>query len=322
MFLISFSIISSAVADLGIDKQVEMDYFTDYDLLMSGLDGKASSHDEKLRFKRDSSNTEPSKVSNTSDDYDLKLTDGSGLLLGRLKTSKPIEVEVLQRGEKGEAVVKGSVELSSAAAVSASKDASGNVDVILTYSGISGPSDSNLNITAQEVKISFKLVYGSPRGDYWNASAIVASLTGSLEGNGTNVPLNFSTDVTPKSGKTANIADAQCTNGYGICAPLLLSWSCGSQVLSPLTLSSQAATAYSVRLSFSDLQIQVGDKTSWLNNWDCDPILSIGLWSTLLVTLLLVAILTYAIAMISTVATPDKYDDPKGPVLNLGQQSE
>jgi len=311
MRLALFSLLLSTVS-ASLDANVEADFF------------HSQRDDALLRQKRDSSDVEEvvgegmKNAAAKDDPLDLKIKDDTGKQLAWLKTSKPITIDVVQRDEKGKAHVKGSVTLSGTPAIQASEFGNGNVNVALTYTDFSKPSDS-LNITAKEVQISFNLNIGMPRSDYWNMSGIVVSLKIS---NGTTGPQNITEDLTPKSGYTPSIADASCTNGYSICAPLSLSWTCSGQLLHNLQFSSIPATDYSMRVLFTDLQLQLGGKTSWSNAWDCDPLLSIGLWSTLLVSLLMVSILTYAIAMVTSMSTPDKFDDPKGPVLNLGQQNE
>jgi len=301
-----------------VDSNIDVDFYVDYDDLLGETSLVRDKRETGLEGEK---KTLPPGSYSASDPYDLLLTDSAGVQLARMKTSRPILLEVIQPDSQGLApVVVGNVSLTANASVTAVKTEDGNLNVVLSYKDISGPSDK-FNVSAQEVKISFMVMVGSPRSDYWNVSAIVASLSGSLTGKSTNVPLNLTADVTPRIGRSSSLADVQCTNGYGICAPQRLSWSCSSQVLPPLALASMAATDYSLRLTFTGLQLQLGNATTWSFTWDCDPLISIGLWSTLLVTLLLLSVITYALAMLSTVATPDKYDDPKGPVLNLGQQA-
>jgi len=54
-------------------------------------------------------------------------------------------------------------------------------------------------------------------------------------------------------------------------------------------------------------------------NWDCDPIIPISLWASLLITIFLATILFWALYMISSLHTPNKFDDPKGPSIHVPQ---
>jgi len=49
--------------------------------------------------------------------------------------------------------------------------------------------------------------------------------------------------------------------------------------------------------------------------YDCDPIWSSALWSSLLLSLFLIVILAWAIDMLVTLNGPSKFDDPKGKPL-------
>ena len=54
-------------------------------------------------------------------------------------------------------------------------------------------------------------------------------------------------------------------------------------------------------------------------NWDCDPLIPISLWVSLLITLMLATILFWALYMLSALQTPNKFDDPKGPSIHVPQ---
>ena len=55
-------------------------------------------------------------------------------------------------------------------------------------------------------------------------------------------------------------------------------------------------------------------------SWNCDPILSIPIWTGLLIGLGLLMGFLWAIGMIATVNTPDRFDDPKGKQISVLQQ--
>ena len=54
-------------------------------------------------------------------------------------------------------------------------------------------------------------------------------------------------------------------------------------------------------------------------NWDCDPLIPLSVWVSLLVTLLLASILIWAINMLTALQTPNKWDDPKKPGIHVAQ---
>ena len=54
---------------------------------------------------------------------------------------------------------------------------------------------------------------------------------------------------------------------------------------------------------------------------DCSGWYTGPIWSGLIVTILLIAILSYGLAMISKVTTMDRFDDPKGKTISVPQES-
>lgn len=47
-------------------------------------------------------------------------------------------------------------------------------------------------------------------------------------------------------------------------------------------------------------------------NWDCDPVISVTLWVSLLIPLFLLFVIIWATTMLTSVHTPDKFDNPHG----------
>lgn len=274
---------------------------------------------EQARKKREAEEPAVAALPKTPYPYDYKFKDADDKTLARLRTEGPLMMKLLQVKE-GKPAVVGSISLNSTATTTASKDASGAVLATMNFKGL--PAGSDPNLTVEEVTIKLTLSTGTPKKDYWSLSSITTTVTATLHTGGageTNQNITMDLDLTPKRGYTSNIADAACTNGYGICAPTWLSWSCSSQILSPLTFTELAPSGYSARLVLSGLQLQPGEGDSFAINWDCDPLIPISLWVSLLISLMLISILTYGIAMISSIHTPDKYDDPKGPTISVGQ---
>jgi len=49
--------------------------------------------------------------------------------------------------------------------------------------------------------------------------------------------------------------------------------------------------------------------------WDCDPLIPISVWVSVLITLFLASILMWGVCMLAYLNTPTKFDDPKGPSI-------
>lgn len=207
------------------------------------------------------------------------------------------------------AVVSGSVE-----------NGTGVIDVTISYEGAN--DDSSYVVTGAVIKASIELG-GNTRKDYWNitSASIAVNYNYTAEGTQSNITVN----LTPaKFGITDHPADAQCTTGYGICAPKGLCWSCNDQVMKPtnVTLIGADQTTVFLHLPGMVLEPSLGNSSfeyGFSNNWDCDPIIPISLWASLLITLFLASILLWALNMISSLHTPNKFDDPKGPSIHVPQ---
>jgi len=270
--------------------------------------------------------------------YEMKNSSGDTLVRMNL-TGGPLTLDLLQivKNEKDKLVlvtekrgrrpqIFGSVGLSGAAITTATKKDDGSIDFSITFHGDVGDKSSFLVETAT---IKMSVVTGAPKKDYWRVTSVTASLSGSRNDSVTNNATHFEVtdlDLTPRYGYTGEKGNSACTNGYSICAPIGLSWTCDSQSLKPVNLT-KVGVGYTVQLDLTGLFLQLGKGlptsrvyASWGYNWDCDPLFPLELWVCVLVTLLMASILFYAIAMIGSIATPDKFDDPKGPSIHVGNQ--
>jgi len=205
------------------------------------------------------------------------------------------------------AVVTGSVE-----------NGTGVIDITITYTGMNGGSD--YLVSGAVIKASIELG-GPTRTDYWN----ITSASISVDYTANETASNITVDLTPaKFGYSPHAADAACTNGYGICAPKGLSWTCTDQVMRPNNVTLIGADKPTVFLHLPGMVLQpsLGNssfKYGFSFNWDCDPIIPISLWASLLITIFLASILFWALYMISSLHTPNKFDDPKGPSIHVPQ---
>uniref|UniRef100_H2Y9Q9 V-type proton ATPase subunit S1 n=2 Tax=Ciona savignyi TaxID=51511 RepID=H2Y9Q9_CIOSA len=74
-------------------------------------------------------------------------------------------------------------------------------------------------------------------------------------------------------------------------------------------------------LEFKNLQVQPFDVIdgSFSRAVDCQGWFSIGIWTGLIITLLLLTILTMGLCMVAQISTMDRFDDPKGKPLSIPQ---
>merc|ERR1712179_363386 len=156
------------------------------------------------------------------------------------------------------------------------------------------------DLTAAEVVLTVT-TQGETREDYWNLTQATLSLTGSY--NGTALPAQA--DITPKSGYSGMYP--ACTAPYTPCAPIGLSWSCTNQVLAPTAamVNKTGLGARTVTAIIPGLVLQLGNSTEQYN-WDCDPLIPISVWVSVLVSLFLASILMWGICMLAWLQTPTK----------------
>jgi len=171
---------------------------------------------------------------------------------------------------------------------------------------------SGLELTAAEITLTVA-TQGDTRKDYWNLTSATLSLTGSLNGSA----LPESSDITPKSGYSVYMP--ACTSPYTPCAPIGLSWTCTDQVFAPTSseVNKIGLGKRTVKAHIPGWVIQLGNSTTEQFAWDCDPLIPISVWVSVLVTLFLASLLMWGLCMLATLQTPSKFDDPKGPSIHV-----
>lgn len=268
--------------------------------------------------------------------YFFEIKDASGQVAARLnltqgpfnltwvKTTTNDKGQVVYVTKKGQVDVmdfslfNGTVPTTSAVVTGSMENGTGVIDITIAYQGMSAGAD--YVVSGAVIKASIELG-GPTRTDYWN----ITSASISVDFTANETASNITVDLTPaKFGYSPHAADAACTTGYGICAPKGLSWSCTDQVLRPnnVTLIGADKTTVFLHLQGMVLEPTLGNNTfkyGFSFNWDCDPIIPISLWASLLITIFLATILFWALYMISSLHTPNKFDDPKGPSIHVPQ---
>jgi len=199
----------------------------------------------------------------------------------------------------------------------------------VTFSYTEQPHNDSTELQVQTAEFKFTIEWGwlsnVTRGDYWNLTSAGLKLTGKL---GDQNLTELSADLTPKFSYTGKAGDTACTTGYGTCAPLYLSWACGNQILAPTNLRAVGGNKYTLQWIMPGLELEPewGDKANFTqanfkfsDPWDCDPLLALPVWVGLLISLFLASILLWAIQMLTALQTPNKWDDPKKPGIQVAQ---
>ncbi|KAF2361320.1 ATPase V1 complex subunit S1 [Trinorchestia longiramus] len=132
---------------------------------------------------------------------------------------------------------------------------------------------------------------------YWRVSTIDVELNKDSKSTGstTTVHLAKFKDLSVPVGKSYS------------CTPPLYYWeNVSTKVGMKLVLNGVQAEAFIVNGT---------DTPKFSDSWDCVGFFTIGIWSGLLATLLLVVILTIGLAMLADIKTMDRFDDPKGKTI-------
>jgi len=195
------------------------------------------------------------------------------------------------------------------------------IDVTFSYNITDSTDSSSFQVQTAEFKFTIEWGWGADvtRGDYWNMTSAGLTLTGKI-GDKTEL----TADLTPKFSYTGKAGDTACTTDYGTCAPVRLSWSCSNQTLAPTDLAAVGDDQWTLQWIMPGLMLEPewGDKanfTGFSAPWDCDPLLPLPVWVGILISLFLASILLWAIQMLTALQTPNKWDDPKKPGIQVAQ---
>jgi len=179
--------------------------------------------------------------------------------------------------------------------------------------------DCQLTITFDkpQITLDIKMKYDKDKiKGYWEWTSL--TINGDIDGVPISKDGNGDMNVTPVPGFTKSKVDINCQRDYTICAPLKLSWTCDDEIFKSKKKDNSSDI---VSITFPGLQLQPFFGEAGANgsqalrfgaNWDCDPLISSALWISLLITLALAFAFYWAVDMISSLHTPDKFDDPKG----------
>lgn len=246
------------------------------------------------------------------------ITDG-GDNLALLKTSGPIQILVVpvKEGGKLDYSKKETHIMDGKMTATGTRDKD-TINIVMNYKP-TGTNKSNLTVNSATITMDISTTQEVFFRDYWLLKSVKLEL--SYKAGGKDVTLNV--DVTPRYGYSSLPQDLQCGEGYSVCAPKQLSWTCGSQVLQKANYTELVKGTNTALLQMPDLAFQPflkgESKLRFGANWDCEPLIPIALWSSILITLGLAAIVVWALSMVGSIFTPSKFDDPKGPALMIAQ---
>jgi len=275
--------------------------------------------------------------------YFYEIKDASKAIVARLQTKKAFFVELVKtaKSDNSSKVIKyvkdgrkikqfgnytfdtsNPVITAVKTVVNTTDETSTKINITFTYTEKANDS-SNAVLKVQDAELKFTVQWGLPtRRDYWNITSVTLSMNALVN----KTSQKFAVDLTPKFSYTGLPGDNACTNGYGLCAPVKLCWTCTDQILKPNDLKVVGADSFTIMWHMPGLTFEpdwgkdLGNKTfKFSYNWDCDPLLPLPVWVGLLVTLLLASILIWAIQMLAALQCPNKWDDPKKPGIQVAQ---
>jgi len=251
--------------------------------------------------------------------YFYNITSGNDLL-ALFSSSGPMKIELAKVSSTGIHSYKPAVIYEMTGTNTVTGTRSGDiVSISMKYTDSANSGD----FVVSEAEIKMDIVTGGEkaiRSDYWLASKISLSLTYTQKGGQAQ---KQEVDITPRQGYSSQPADLACTSPYSLCAPLPLSWSCTVQQLKKAKFSELTTGSDTVILHIPGMRLQPF-KSGQANgkfgsNWDCEPLIPLSIWVSVLLTLGVAAIVLWALMMLSTVHSPSKFDDPKGPSIHIGQ---
>lgn len=119
-----------------------------------------------------------------------------------------------------------------------------------------------------------------------------------------------------EGGKEFDFANAQLISEIGLYAPDTMSFHCSR--FGPL-YPAEVGGNHTFALDLLGFQIQPfsNNTARFSEAYECVGFFSIGILSGIFVTIILLAILTWGLAMIMDVKTMDRFDDPKGKPISF-----
>ncbi|XP_037093114.1 V-type proton ATPase subunit S1-like [Pollicipes pollicipes] len=207
------------------------------------------------------------------------------------------------------------------------KDSTDPITVSLNASLVTSNSSSCDGAGVQTATIVWESVTGSSAGSDYDLSKVTLTYTflghmSKREGADDKVSAWLLTPVTLLySGSVGGVTatDMNVTLDFAeVYAPSGFSYHCTSRKWAAESNSSDANSLSSLELP--DFQVQafmVNETSSFGRAWDCTPFFTIPIWSGLFLSLIMLVILVWSLAMLASVPTMDRFDDPRGQPLHV-----
>jgi len=252
--------------------------------------------------------------------------NGNGKVV--LALSKPMKLEILKKDSKNKVVTQAKFNLPDATKAETKGRQEGDKFFLdINYKEeIKGEGSAKLT----KAELMCEILNNVSTG-YWALKSLTISYQGQIDDStpitGTDNPY----DVDSNPGKTAKQADNIFGRGYLTGAPKNLCWACDNQVFNAkdestrLTMpGSRLQPVFGGNATFDHVLSSLDSRTDATKNafrfgyeWDCDPLIPLAVWVGILLTLVLVSFLYWAIDMLVSLQTPNRFDDPRGKPLNV-----
>jgi len=170
-----------------------------------------------------------------------------------------------------------------------------NGKFVLSASPVGQQSD--LSVTTFNLRVNLKVL----NKQYWSISNLVLSADGTSGGqmyDFKEIPLISSVDPT---------------------APLKMSFHC-SKFGPWVGVVDKTNFNFTPQVEFRNFQMEafMKDNSKFGPSYDCVGFFSIGIWSGIFVTIILLSILSWGITMVMSVKTMDRFDDVKSKPISVG----
>jgi len=154
---------------------------------------------------------------------------------------------------------------------------------------------SDFNVTNFNLNVNLRIL----SKEYWTISDMVLSAEGVF------------------GGQSYDFKDMQLISSMDPTAPLRMSFHCSR--FGPWVGSSEKGN-FTPQVEFKNFQFEtfMDDNSKFGPSYDCVGFFSIGIWSGIFVTIILLSILTWGIAMVMSVKTMDRFDDVKSKPIQVG----
>jgi hypothetical protein len=178
-----------------------------------------------------------------------------------------------------------------------------NVSYVIEGNGTSRIVKLNFLSSPSPVVESLTIDLTVTPGSYWKVSEINAAVKGVVD----------STNYNPGA------ASAPFRSSFPIEAPGNKSFHCGNfGDIYPAFGQGPTFGNITPIIQIFGLQMQLGQNNGTFKDaWECVGFFSAGIWSGIFVVALLIGIMTWGLAMIMSVKTMDRFDDPKGKPISF-----